>query len=271
MITGAIFVAVVLAGVLGGKWPFILLFGTILLACLWEYYTLVAPRDIWKDLWRKYSGIIWGTVPFLTGLFLAHEGTVQGRQLALFILLYLTALLAWFFIPELFVRRSQRFSQAALGLTGLIYVALPFGCLPMITIDHGVYSYDQVLALLLLVWANDTGAYLTGMRWGKRLLLPQISPKKTWEGWLGGMVLTLLAGIGLSRLLGHWTPMDGLVIAIMVSVWGPLGDLVESMLKREFDAKDSGQLLPGHGGMLDRFDAFLFSLPPVALYWIALR
>ncbi len=271
MITGAVFVLIVLLGTLTGKWPFIVLFGLILFACLWEYYTLVAPKDIWKDLWRKYSGIVWGMFPYGIGIYLAHGVTMPGKQLALFVLLYMTALLAWFFIPELFVRRSERFSQAALGLTGLIYVALPFGCLPMITIVDGHYSYYQVLAILLLVWSNDTGAYLSGMRWGKRLLLPRISPKKTWEGWLGGMILTLVVGRFLAHLLDTWTIWDGVIIAFLVSIWGPLGDLVESMLKREFEVKDSGQLLPGHGGVLDRFDAFLFALPPVALYWIVLR
>lgn len=271
VITSVLFVLVILLGTLTGKWPFILLFGIILLVCLREYYTLVAPKDIWKDLWRKYSGIVWGMIPYVAALYLAHGVTMPGKQLALFLLLYMTALLAWFFIPELFVRRSERFSQAALGLTGLIYIALPFGCLPMITIVDGDYSYHQVLAILFLVWANDSGAYLSGMRWGKRLLLPQISPKKTWEGWVGGMLVTLLTGRLIAYLLDTWTVKDGLIIAILVSIWGPLGDLVESMLKREFEVKDSGHLLPGHGGILDRFDAFLFALPPVALYWIALR
>ncbi|MBK7342960.1 MAG: phosphatidate cytidylyltransferase [Saprospiraceae bacterium] len=177
VITSVLFVLVILLGTLTGKWPFILLFGLILLLCLWEYYTLVAPKDIWKDLWRKYSGIIWGTIPYIAALYLAHGVAVPGKQLGLFLLLYMTALLGWFFSPELFVRRSERFSQAALGLTGLIYIALPFGCLPLVTIVNGEYSYYQVLAILFMVWSNDSGAYLSGMRWGKRLLLPQISPK----------------------------------------------------------------------------------------------
>ena len=88
---------------------------------------------------------------------------------------------------------------------------------------------------------------------------------------MGGMVLTMLTGRLIAHFLDSWSVVDGLVIAALVSVWGPLGDLVESMLKREFEVKDSGQLLPGHGGVLDRFDAFLFALPPVALYWLVIR
>jgi phosphatidate cytidylyltransferase len=269
--TAFVFVLVILAGLFLGEWSFILLFGAVLFLCLFEYYTLVAPKDIWKDRWRRYSGIAWGLIPFGWGLCMVYGLQLPGKQIALGILLYMTSLLGWFFIPELFSRRSQRFSQAALGLTGLIYIALPFGCLPLLAYQAGEYQPYQIFGILLLVWANDSGAYLTGIRWGKRLILPLISPKKTWEGWGGGTVLTLLVGWLLSGWLTEWTLQDGLVIATLVALWGPLGDLVESMLKREFEAKDSGKILPGHGGVLDRFDAFLFSLPPVALYWIAIR
>ena len=271
IVTASVFVLVVLAGIFLGKWPFVLLFGIILFFCLHEYYTMVAPKDIWKDLWRKYSGITWGLVPYSAAILLAHGTGLEGRQLAAAILLYLTALLAWTFIPELYVKRSERFSQAALSLTGLIYIALPFGCLPLLAIPEGLYQPAQVLGILLLVWANDTGAYLSGIRWGRRPLLPTISPKKTWEGFVGGAVLTVLAGRGLAELIPEWRIQDGLIIAVLVAIWGPLGDLVESMLKREFEFKDSGQLLPGHGGVLDRFDAFLFALPPITLYWLAIR
>lgn len=271
LITAIFFVILTLASLFMGKWSFMIFFCVVLFACLWEYYTMVAPKEVWKDRWRKYSGILWGMIPYFAGLALAFGMILPARQLALGILLYLTALLAWFFIPELFVHRSQRFSQAALGLTGLIYIALPFGCLPLISFSAGVYMPLQVLGILILIWANDTGAYLTGIRWGKSLLLPTISPKKTWEGWLGGTILTILTGWGLSYCIPTWTIHDGIAISSLVAIWGPMGDLVESMLKREFEVKDSGKILPGHGGVLDRFDAFLFCLPPIALYWVALR
>lgn len=269
--TAIVFVIVILAGLFAGMWPFILLFGLVLFLCLLEYYQMIAPKDAWKDRWRRYSGIAWGMIPYGWGLCTMHGLQLPAKQLALGILVYLTALLGWFFIPQLFVHRPQRFSQAALGLTGLVYIALPFGCLPLLAFSDGHYLPLQVLGLLLLVWSNDTGAYLTGIRWGRSLMLPEISPKKTWEGWTGGTVLTLLSGWLLSKYIPTWSLQDGLVIASVVALWGPVGDLVESMLKREFEVKDSGTILPGHGGVLDRFDAFLFSLPPVALYWFAIR
>lgn len=269
--TAIFFVTITLAGIFAGEWPFIGLFGTVLFLCLREYYVMVAPREIWKDLWRRYSGILWGMLPFIGALAMVHGWVIPDRMLPVAMLLYITTLLAWFFIPELFVQRSERFSQAALSLTGLIYVALPFACLPLVAYVDGIYIPLQVFGILLLVWSNDTGAYLAGMRFGKHLLLPAISPKKTWEGWAGGTALTLLTGWLLSRWIDIWSLQDGLVIAGLVAIWGPLGDLVESMLKREFEVKDSGKLLPGHGGVLDRFDAFLFALPPIALYWNAIR
>lgn len=271
LLTAIVFVFITLIGIFAGAWPFILLFSVILFLCLLEYYTMVAPKDVWKDRWRRYSGIAWGMIPFIWGLCMVYGFSLPGKQLALGILLYLTGLLAWFFIPELFVRRSQRFSQAALGLTGLIYIALPFGCLPLLAFEGTQYMPMQILGILILVWSNDTGAYITGIRWGRRHILPLISPKKTWEGWAGGTALTLITGWLLSGWLSEWSLQDGMVIASLVALWGPLGDLVESMLKREFEVKDSGKILPGHGGILDRFDAFLFALPPIALYWAAIR
>ncbi len=269
--TALVFALIVILGIFSGEWGFIALFSAVLVLGLFEYFQMVAPRDQWKDRWRRYSGILWGLVPFGISLYLIHGGQLSGKKLALNILLYLTTLLGWFFVPELFSRRTQRFSQVALGLTGLIYVALPMGCLPLLAYWEGTYQPWQVFSVLLLVWANDTGAYISGIRWGKRFMLPEISPKKTWEGWAGGFLLTLVTGGLLSSGLASWTLKDGLITGVLVAVWGPFGDLVESMLKREFAVKDSGKLLPGHGGVLDRFDAFLFALPPVVLYWYALR
>lgn len=269
--TAFFFVIATIVCIFIGKWGFTIYFSLILLFCLWEYYTLVAPKDVWKDRWRKYSGIVWGVIPFAWSMCMVHGMVWPSRQLALGLLIYLTALLAWFFVPELFVRRSQRFSQAALGLTGLIYIALPFGCLPLISFYQGEYVPLHLFGILLLVWANDSGAYLAGIRWGKSLLLPLISPRKTWEGWVGGTAVTIFVGWLLSKWIPLWTLQDGIAIATLVAIWGPMGDLVESMLKREFEVKDSGRILPGHGGVLDRFDAFVFTLPPIALYWLALR
>ena len=130
---------------------------------------------------------------------------------------------------------------------------------------------QDIFGVLLLIWSNDTGAYLVGSQLGRHKLMPRISPKKTWEGFVGGVIIAQLIGWAISTYIKDFSLQDWLIIAGITSVFGTMGDLVESMLKRSFDVKDSGSLLPGHGGFLDRFDAFIFLLPFVAAYMLWAR
>ena len=127
------------------------------------------------------------------------------------------------------------------------------------------YDYRRIVALLFLIWASDIGAYIAGKSFGKRKMAPSISPGKTWEGWAGGFLLTLVIGWAMGYFLPDVPLTHRLVAAGVVAVFAPLGDLAESMLKRSVGVKDSGTFLPGHGGLLDRFDAFLLVLPVLAL------
>ena len=122
-----------------------------------------------------------------------------------------------------------------------------------------------------MTWMNDTAAYIVGSQIGKTPLFPRISPKKTWEGTLGGLAGTLILAFLLNEYFEELILRDWLILAILVGLFGSLGDLVESMLKRSFAIKDSGRLLPGHGGFLDRFDGFIFMLPFAAAYIVWLR
>ena len=122
-----------------------------------------------------------------------------------------------------------------------------------------------------MTWANDVGAYFVGSKFGKTKLFPRISPKKTWEGSFGGVMMTFLTGWLLSLYIIELNLKDWLILALIVSIFGSIGDLVESMLKRSVGVKDSGTILPGHGGFLDRFDAFIFLLPFAACYLLWLR
>lgn len=151
----------------------------------------------------------------------------------------------------------------------VIYTALPFGFtlgLPKFSAVDNTFTLE-VFFLFVLIWSSDTFAYFTGKFFGKHKMAPKISPKKTWEGFAGGVILTLILGFFVEKyfpeLRGNW-----MVVGVLVAVFGPLGDLVESQLKRTFGVKDSGNIIPGHGGILDRLDSFIICAPVVYLYFI---
>lgn len=153
----------------------------------------------------------------------------------------------------------------------VVYLALPFGFalgLPKFsTLDTEKTFTLEVFMLFVLIWSSDTFAYLTGKFFGKHKMAPKISPKKTWEGFAGGVVLTLILGFFVEHyfpeLRGNW-----MIVGLLVSIFAPLGDLVESQLKRSFAVKDSGNIIPGHGGVLDRLDSFIICAPVIYLYFI---
>ncbi len=151
----------------------------------------------------------------------------------------------------------------------VIYVALPFSFalgLPKYSSIENTFSLE-VIFLFILIWSSDTFAYLVGKFFGKHKMAPKISPKKTWEGYIGGVVLTLILSYFVEQyqpqLRGNW-----MVVGFLIAAFAPLGDLVESQLKRNFGVKDSGNIIPGHGGVLDRLDSFLICVPVVYLYFI---
>lgn len=153
----------------------------------------------------------------------------------------------------------------------VVYLALPFGFalgLPKYSTLEPEKTFTlEVFMLFVLIWSSDTFAYLTGKFFGKHKMAPKISPKKTWEGFAGGVVLTLVLGFFVEQyfpeLRGNW-----MIVGLLVSIFAPLGDLVESQLKRSFAVKDSGNIIPGHGGVLDRLDSFIICAPVVYLYFI---
>ncbi len=154
----------------------------------------------------------------------------------------------------------------------VIYLAIPFGLalgLPKISAMQNIFTLE-VFFLFILIWASDTFAYLTGRFFGKHKMAPKISPKKTWEGFAGGVVLTLVLSFFIEKyfpeMRGNW-----IVVGLLVSVFAPIGDLMESKLKRSFGVKDSGKLIPGHGGVLDRLDSFIICAPVVYLYFVLSR
>ncbi|MCG2793456.1 MAG: phosphatidate cytidylyltransferase [Weeksellaceae bacterium] len=166
--------------------------------------------------------------------------------------------------------RELYFENGKLIFT-VVYVTLPFafslGLPKFSTLDTGKPFSLEIFMLFVLIWSSDTFAYLTGKLLGKHKMAPRISPKKTWEGFAGGGVLTLVLGYFVEQyfpdLRGNW-----MLVGVLVAVFAPVGDLVESQLKRSFAVKDSGNIIPGHGGVLDRLDSFILCVPVVYLYFI---
>ncbi len=181
-------------------------------------------------------------------------------------LLFLPAMLFCLFIIELYTKAESPFVNIAVNLSAFIYIGIPFALLNFIVVQGGEYYNGILYGILIMIWIYDAGAYLVGSKFGKTPLFKRISPNKTIEGSLGGLLILTAVGFSLSYIFEALTAFDWAVISWIIAYFSATGDLIESMLKRSLDIKDSGDLLPGHGGLLDRFDAFIFVIPFIALY-----
>jgi phosphatidate cytidylyltransferase len=173
------------------------------------------------------------------------------------------------FVFELYRKKNKPFQNIALTFLGIIYIALPFSLLYLMGFkEYTVTGFKPkiILGFFFLLWTSDTGAYLVGMTLGRHPFFPRISPKKSWEGFIGGVVLTLLIAWVISNYFTFLSTYDWLIIGLIIAVTGAIGDLIESLLKRSLNVKDSGNILPGHGGILDRFDSVIFAAPLVFVY-----
>jgi phosphatidate cytidylyltransferase len=282
-ITGLIFLIVMLAGVLTHPITYATLITFITVGCLWEYGGLVWSENPMKRFRQVLIAGIGLFYCILHSIGLMNTGFMGGMAEVLILMGFSIILVFLLFIIELFLKDTNPFQQVGLQILGIIYIVLPFGIALAIGIDKQpspeednwgnilIFTPQALLGILLLIWTNDVFAYLTGKFLGKHKLFERISPKKTWEGSIGGFLATIGMAYLLAMMMPSWgydklLPMNWLVAGILCSVFGSLGDLVESMLKRSLGIKDSGNLLPGHGGLLDRFDALIFALPFVGIY-----
>lgn len=265
-LTAAVFVIIMLGGIFGGPYTYVSLFGVITGLCLWEFFYLLLENERPVDQVRKIIGLVLGMLPFtVTALFKLQIIALPTTPDTSFLVAF-APLLFLLFLFELFAGSERPFANIGFLLLGFFYIGIPFTLLNVIGFSGYSYQMSVVLGLVLLTWANDTGAYLVGSQIGYHKLWPRISPKKTWEGTLGAIGINLIIAYPLSLLFPELSLFNWLALAAIVSIFGSLGDLVESMLKRSHTVKDSGSLLPGHGGLLDRFDGFLFMLPFAATY-----
>lgn len=257
-LSGAIYVVLVVASLVVGLKLFIPLFAFITAVCLWEFLRHSLEE---KDM-ILVPGIIAGTLLFL----ICAYGMIGAKSLLRYapFLLALPYVLLMF---GLFQPQKPHFRNVGILLLSFLYIVLPFILLCTIQLKHAAGSgLSPLMGVFILFWVNDTGAYLSGRLFGKTPLFPTVSPKKTREGLIGGMLLCLGAAWVLSLYALSFSLEIWLVSALIVSVFGSLGDLVESMWKRQLGIKDSGKIMPGHGGLLDRFDAFFIAIPILCIY-----
>jgi phosphatidate cytidylyltransferase len=180
-------------------------------------------------------------------------------------------------VAEFILNTETKMKNALLNSGGIIYVSLFLFCFYALVAPPFLFSTANTiewfprfasipLGIILIIWANDTFAYFVGSLLGKHKIAPQISPKKSWEGFFGGMIFAIIAACILSRFFSQLNLSDWIMVALIVAIFGTIGDFFESFIKRKAGVKDSGNLLPGHGGFLDRFDALLFAVPFVTAY-----
>jgi phosphatidate cytidylyltransferase len=258
--------------ILGGFWlhpvSFFLTGLILLTGTQYEYYQMIRNTGIRPQM---IPGIIAGITLYLVATLIAI-GTIPKSSF-----LFLIPVMLIIMVTELYRKQDRPFDSLAHTFFSVLYTAVPFSLFPFSAylhtglssiIPHGnlIFSPGIVIGFFLLIWANDTGAYLTGISVGKHKLMERISPKKTWEGFIGGVLSAVIVAWLLSGWLGVVDSIHWIIIALIISIAGTYGDLIESMLKRSSGVKDSGNIMPGHGGFLDRFDSAVISFPLVYLF-----
>lgn len=270
-ITGVLFVATIILCISWNKYSAGLLFLVFSTLGTVEFYQILNKKKLSNN--TKYGPFV--NVVVYSLLTLAFIEIIDYRFLFLIVPLLLILV-----VQELFMKDTIPYQNISSTLFGILYITLPFAALNYISFNEEFYSkiglsgnWSLLTGFFIILWTSDSMAYLVGRKFGKHKLFPRVSPGKTWEGFIGGVVFAVIAGYIYSLVTKdvqadstinaslHW-----IVMSLIISVFGMLGDLSESLLKRSGGVKDSGSLLPGHGGVLDRFDGIFFSSPIILTY-----
>ena len=257
-VTGAVFVAVIIGSILYSQYSFAIAFAAFAALASLEFYKLVetlthTPRG------TRFADVLGSILLFITFYIYAAQDFDSSSIITVPYLVYFLVR----FIMQLYDKAERPLEGWAYSFLGQIYVALPFA---MCNVLYFRYSPIILLSLFAFIWINDTGAYLVGCTIGKHRLFERISPKKSWEGFWGGLILAAIAAFVASRFLDILDTWQWIGLALTCSIFGTWGDLCESLIKRSLKVKDSGNILPGHGGWLDRFDSVLLAVPATILY-----
>lgn len=270
-LSGATFIVLTVGAILAGAAFSISLF---------LIYALLTQRELYQILWHKeraprflqglgllaglllYLASFFWVEPFRTISFLTSANIAVGLLLVAGFLLFFVS--GWYVVV---CHRSHPFLDWGKMLLGIFYVVLPFMLVPPLSVmsPHRHVSWYLLLPLIL-TWINDTGAYCVGVPLGRHRLIERVSPGKSVEGFVGGLIFSMVGGALIAWLVDFRTPLLGALLGLVVGLVAVLGDLVESKLKRSVEIKDSGTFLPGHGGFLDRFDSLIFVLPVAGLF-----
>jgi len=256
-ISGAIFVAIVIGSILLSPYTFAAVFAVVAALATNEFHKLTNRKN---EIEVPPVVAIIGALLLFGCSYVYSSGLFKYPIYSLYGFYILAVLIA-----ELYRKKPNPINNWAYFIFGQIFIALPFSLLNFILYIKG-YQPIILLAVFISIWTNDTGAYLTGMTLGKHKLFERISPKKTWEGFIGGAVFALLSGYIFSLFIPELSLLQWFIFSEIIVIFGTFGDLSESLIKRTEHIKDSGNIIPGHGGILDRFDSTLMVAPVVFIY-----
>ena len=256
---GGLYVGILIFGILYGKLTFIVLFWIIMNLSIFEFNRLIKFQSVFPYV---LGNLLFVFANVLNIREIPSRLLSEYAGIALFLGFFAT------FISILFSKKEEAVEQLGKKFLSVVYIALPYTLIVMIPFINTEYQYvnTTVLGVFILVWVNDSFAYLIGSTFGTHKLLVRVSPNKTWEGFVGGMIFTIIGAYVLAHFFTKLSFPTWLAFALIVSTFGVLGDLIESMFKRQAGVKDSGNLIPGHGGILDRMDSVLFSAPFIFIY-----
>ena len=256
VLSSVLYVALFMAALAMGSYSTLAWFAFLTVLCLWEFYQLFKSTEHQPLTVRS---TVLGLVVF--AVMATENEQLPWKPILITFIIGL-------FLFELFRKRSTPIQNIAISLLGVIYLAVPLALLYRIAFftQEGpaeTFHPEVIFGFFLIVWSNDTAAYFVGSKFGKKKLMPSVSPKKSWEGFWGGVIFGLIIGYINSMLFPLFDAMHWLLMAAVIVIFGSLGDLVESSFKRSLSIKDSSQLIPGHGGILDRLDGVFIAAPMV--------
>ena len=256
-LSGFFFVLIIIGSISWNPYSFAVVFTLITGWSVYEFHKLTNQQHQVHVM--TLMSVLGAVILFVTS-FLFATGTIIYPGFSLYGL-YLVLVL----VIELYRKKDNPVHNWAYFLLGQVIIALPFSLLNFILF---VESYNPLIliAVFVTIWVNDTGAYLVGITFGKHKLFKRVSPKKSWEGFIGGALAALLSGYIFSLYIPEISLIEWFIFSEIVVVFGTFGDLLESLLKRTVNVKDSGDVIPGHGGLLDRFDSMLLAAPAVFIY-----